>query len=45
MSKKKLNLSLDISSDNQEEINDSTCLKKLKKHKKVSSYKNIYNII
>ena len=44
MSKKKLNLSLDISSDNQEEINDSTCLKKLKKHKKVSSYKNIYNI-
>lgn len=44
MSKKKLNISLDSSSDNQEEINDSTCLKKLKKHKKTSSKKRINNI-
>ena len=44
MSKKKLNISLDSSSDNQEEINDSTCLKKLKKHKKSSPKKRINNI-
>ena len=44
MSKKKLNISLDSSSDNQDEINDSTCLKKLKKHKKTSSKKRINNI-
>ena len=44
MSKKKLNINLDSSSDNQEEINDSTCLKKLKKHKKTSQKKRINNI-
>ena len=33
MSKKKLNINLDSSSDNQEEINDKTCLKKFKKNK------------
>ena len=44
MSKKKLNISLDSSSDNQEEINDKTCLKKLKKNKKISSKKRINNI-
>jgi glycosyltransferase involved in cell wall biosynthesis len=44
MSKKKLNISLDSSSDNQEEINDKTCLKKLKKNKKISPKKRINNI-
>ena len=44
MSKKKLNISLDSSSDNQEEINDKTCLKKLKKNKKISSKKRTNNI-